>query len=189
MVRYRRNLVPGATFFFTVALADRRSTGLIYHVSTLRRAIRKVRIERPFDIDAIVVLPDHLHGIFTLPEGDADFSHRWRRIKTVFTQGVLSAGQVIGRRDGTGRSLWQRRFWEHTIRDDADFSQHVDYIHYNPTKHGLASSPSDWPYSSLHRFIRQGLVAPDWSGTPVAGDERGEPHCDVALPSCRTTPG
>jgi putative transposase len=113
------------------------------------------------------ILPDHLHAIFTLPASDADFSHRWRRIKTVFTQDALCAGESLGRRDGTGRSLWQRRFWEHTIRNDADFSQRVDYIHYNPTKHGLAASPSDWPYSSLHRFIRQGLVEPDWSGAPV----------------------
>ncbi len=175
VVRYRRNLVLGATFFFTVALADRRSSLLIDHISNMRLAFRKARSERPFDIDAIVILPDHLHAIFTLPENDADFSHRWRRIKTVFTQGVLCAGEALGRRDGTGRSLWQRRFWEHTIRNDADFSQHVDYIHYNPTKHGLASHPSAWPYSSLHRFIRQGLVAPDWGGKPVVGDERGEP--------------
>jgi putative transposase len=189
VVRYRRNLVPGATFFFTVALADRRSAGLIHHISTLRLAIRRVRSERPFGIDAIVVLPDHLHAIFTLPEGDANFSHSWRRIKTVFTQGVLCTGEALGRRDVTGRSLWQRRFWEHTIRNDADFSQHVDYIHYNPTKHGLASIPSDWPYSSLHRFIREGIVALDWGGADVVGDERGEPHSRVALSSSQTTAG
>jgi len=100
VVRYRRNLVPSATFFFTVALADRRSTGLIDHISTLRLAFRKARSERPFGIDAIVILPDHLHAIFTLPESDADFAHRWRRIKTVFTQGVLCAGEALGRRDG-----------------------------------------------------------------------------------------
>jgi putative transposase len=178
--------VPGATFFFTVALADRRSNGLIDHISILRLAFRKARSERPFDIDAIVVLPDHLHAILTLPEGDADFPRRWRRIKTVFTQGVLCAGETLGRRDGTGRSLWQRRFWEHTIRDDADFSQHVDYIHYNPTKHGLVPSPLDWPYSSLHRFIRQGIVAPDWGGANVIADDRGEPK-HSAGPAARLT--
>jgi len=188
VVRYRRNLVPGATFFFTVALADRRSTGLIDHISTLRLAFRKARSERPFGIDAIVILPHHLHAIFTLPESDADFAHRWRRIKTVFTQGVLCAGEALGRRDGTGRSLWQRRFWERTIRNDADFSQHVDYIHYNPTKHGLASRPSVWPYSSLHRFIRQGIVPPDWGGAAVAGGERGEPKQSAAPSACVTTP-
>ena len=143
VVRYRRKLLPGATVFFTVALADRRSTGLVDDISILRLAFRKARSERPFDIDAIVILPDHLHAIFTLPESDADFPHRWRRIKTLFTQGVLGAGKGLDRRDGTGRDLWQRRFWEHTVRNDTDFSRHVDYIHYNPAKHGLVSSPSD----------------------------------------------
>jgi putative transposase len=189
MVRYRRNLVPGATFFFTVALADRRSTALIRHISVLRLAFRKARSERPFYIDAIVILPDHLHAIFTLPEGDADFPHRWRRIKTVFTHGVLSTGETLCLRDGTGRSLWQRRFWEHTIRNDADFSRHVDYIHYNPTKHGLAPKPSDWPHSSLHRFIREGIVAPNWGGADVAGDERGEPQHGPAPSGLPTGPG
>jgi putative transposase len=188
VVRYRRNLVPGATFFFTVALADRCSMGLIDHISMLRSAFRKARSERPFDIDAIVILPDHLHAILTLPEGDADFPHRWRRIKTVFTQGVLCAGEALGRRDGTGRGLWQRRFWEHTIRNDADFSRHVDYIHYNPAKHGLVASPSDWPYSSLHRFIRQGIVAPDWGGADVTADDRGEPKHSAGPAARLTTP-
>jgi putative transposase len=181
--------VPGATFFFTVALADRRCTALIDHMSILRRAFRKARSERPFYIDAIVILPDHLHAIFTLPDSDADFSHRWRRIKTVFTQGVINAGEALDRRDGTGRILWQRRFWEHTIRGDADFSRHVDYIHHNPIKHGLAPSPSDWPYSSLHRFIRQGIVPPDWGGAPVAGDDRGEPRHRAATSGGMATTG
>jgi putative transposase len=188
VVRYRRNVAPGATFFFTVALADRRSTALIKHISVLRLAFRKARSERPFHIDAIVILPEHLHAIFTLPESDADFSHRWRRIKTVFTQGVIDAGEALGRRDGTGRSLWQRRFWEHTIRDDADFSRHVDYVHHNPIKHGLALSPSQWPYSSLHRFIRQGIVPPDWGGALVGGDDRGEPRHSAAGSGRLATP-
>jgi putative transposase len=105
---------------------------------------------------------------------DDAIPHRWRRIKTVFTQSVLCAGEALSRRDGTGRDLWQRRFWEHTIRSDADSSQHVDYIHYNPTKHGLVPSPSDWPYSSLHRFVRQGIAAPNLCGADVAGDDHGE---------------
>ncbi len=184
MVRYRRNPVPGATIFFTVALADRRSTRLIDHISALRFAFRKARAERPFDIDAIVILPDHLHAILTLPEGDADFSHRWRRIKAVFTRRVLYSGETLGRRDKTGRNLWQRRFWEHTIRDETDFSRHVDYIHINPTKHGLVQNPSDWPHSSLHRFIRQGIVAPDWASVEAVHDEYGEPEYDYP-PSAR----
>jgi putative transposase len=175
MVLYRRNFVQGGTYFFTVALADRRSMSLVNHVALLRYAFRKARTERPFTVDAIVILPDHLHAVLTLPEGDADFSQRWRRIKTVFTHRVLTSGETLGRRDGTGRTLWQRRFWEHTIRDNADFSRHVDYIHYNPAKHGLVLHPVDWPHSSLHRFIRQGILPPDWGGTDSAGNDFGEP--------------
>ena len=176
MVHYRRNLLPGATFFFTVALADRRSRSLTIHIAALREAFRTARSERPFEIDAIVVLPEHLHTILTLPDGDADFPHRWRRIKTVFTQGLLNAGEALPSRDATGRILWQRRFWEHTIRDDADYSRHVDYIHYNPTRHGLVASPVDWPHSSLHRFIRQGVLAADWGGADGNDGEFGEPR-------------
>jgi putative transposase len=168
MVLYRRNFVPGGTFFFTVALADRKSVRLIEHISVLRSAFRKARSERPFDIDAIVILPDHLHAILTLPQGDADFSHRWRRIKTLFTHRVLYSGESIGSRDKTGRILWQRRFWEHTISDETDFSRHVDYIHFNPTKHCLVANPSDWPHSSLHRFIRNGIVPADWGNANTA---------------------
>jgi len=175
MVLYRRNYVPGGTFFFTAALANRRSTRLTQHASILRFAFRKARAEHPFDIDAIVILPDHLHAIFTLPAGDADFSQRWRRIKTVFTRGVLFSGATIEGRDKTGRDLWQRRFWEHTIRDDRDFKSHVDYIHINPTRHGLVTNPIDWPYSSLHRYIRKGILAPNWGCEEPSGKGRGEP--------------
>jgi putative transposase len=176
VVCYRRNYVAGGTFFFTVALADRRSRRLIEHVSILRFAFGKARAERSFDIDAIVILPDHIHAILTLPEGDSDFSHRWRRIKSIFTQGVLRSGDTICRRDGTGRELWQRRFWEHTIRDDCDFSRHVNYIHFNPAKHGLVANPADWPHASLHRFIRDGVVAPDWGKAEDSEGEFGEPR-------------
>jgi len=176
VVHYRRNLIPGATFFFTVALADRRSSRLTTHIAALREAFRAARLERPFEIDAIVVLPDHLHAILTLPDGDADFPHRWRRIKAVFTQRLLNAGVALPSRDATGRILWQRRFWEHTIRDDSDYGRHVDYIHYNPAKHGLVANPADWPHSSLHRFIRQGVLTADWGGASGNGDDFGEPH-------------
>jgi putative transposase len=158
--------MPGGTFFFTVALADHQSTKLLDHVSSLRFAFRKARSEHPFTIEAIVILPDHLHTLLTLPENDADFPHRWRRIKTLFTQRLLYAGETIRPRDTTGRALWQRRFWEHTIKDEADFARHVDYIHMNPTKHGLVRTPSDWPHSSLHRFIRHGILPPDWGSHP-----------------------
>jgi len=175
VVRYRRNLVPGAAFFFTVALADRRSSRLTTHISDLREAFRTARSERPFEIDAIVVLPDHLHAVLTLPDGDADFPHRWRRIKTIFTRRLLSAGAALPSRDGTGRVLWQRRYWEHTIRDDTDYGRHVDYIHYNPARHGLVSNPADWPYSSLRRFIRRGILAADWGGAAGDDGDFGEP--------------
>ena len=174
MVGYRRNFLPGGTFFFTVTLADRQSTLLTDHISVLREAFRKTRAERPFDIDAIVILPDHLHAILTLPEGDADFSHRWRRIKSIFTRRVLYHDGEMAPRDHTGRLLWQRRFWEHTIRDETDFSGHVDYIHFNPTKHGLVSNPFDWPHSSLHRFARSGIVTTDWDLEAEVQDQLGE---------------
>jgi len=175
VVHYRRNLIPGASFFFTVVLADRRSSALTDNIAALREAFRKIRSERPFEIDAIVILPDHLHTILTLPDGDADFPRRWHRIKTVFTQRLLAAGVTLPARDSTGRLLWQRRFWEHTIRDGADHGRHVDYIHDNPVKHGLVANPADWPHSSLHRFIRQGVLAADWGGASGNDGDFGEP--------------
>jgi len=164
MVHYRRNLVPGGTFFFTVTLDDRRSSTLIDHIELLRAAFRETHNERPFVIDAIVILPDHLHAIVTLPPGDSDFSDRWRRIKGSFTRSVLAAGAKISRDHRGEYSLWQRRFWEHTIRDERDFERCTDYVHFNPVKHQLATSPSDWPFSSLHRYVRAGILPPDWGG-------------------------
>ena len=164
MVRYRRNFVPGATYFFTVTLADRRSSFLIDHVPALRAAFRTCRRERPFRIDAIVVLPDHLHAIFTLPQGDADFSARWRRIKGHFSSHMITSGAFARRHSNDDFALWQRRFWEHTIRNEADFARHVDYIHFNPVKHGLVTRVGDWPYSSFHQYVRQGLLPADWAG-------------------------
>lgn len=175
LVRYRRQFIPGATFFFTVTLADRRSGCLTANIGLLREAFRRTRAELPFDIDAIVVLPEHLHVVMAMPEDDADFSHRWRRIKAIFTYGVVRSGADLPGRDLTERKLWQRRFWEHTIRDEADFARHVDYIHYNPVKHGLVQAPLDWPYSSLHRFVRQGVLAKDWGGAGDEGGGFGEP--------------
>jgi putative transposase len=164
MVRYRRNAVPAGVFFFTVAVVDRRSTRLVTHIDLLRAAFRKAQAERPFTIDAIVVLPEHLHAILTLPDDDADFAHRWRRIKSIFTEGVRGVGVELPGRDKRGYTLWQRRFWEHTIRDDADYERHVDYIHYNPVKHGYVGRAADWPHSSFHRFVRDGVLPADWGG-------------------------
>ena len=170
MVGYRRNFVPGGTFFFTVTLADRHSSALVDHIDALRAAFRAGRHERPFTIDAVVILPEHLHTIFTLPAGDADFSGRWRRIKGHFSSHMISVGASAKRHANGDYALWQRRFWEHTIRDEDDFARHVDYIHFNPVKHGLVSRVQDWPYSSFHRYVREGLLADDWAGD-VSGVE------------------
>jgi putative transposase len=163
MVRYRRNFIPGGTFFFTVTLHDRRSSLLVDHIVALRQAFRVCRQERPFDIDAVVVLPEHLHAILTLPSDDADFSGRWRRIKGHFTGSMIAAGVL--RHHPRGRiTLWQRRFWEHTVRHEGDLARHIDYIHFNPVKHGLVTRVRDWPHSSFHRYAREGILPEDWAG-------------------------
>ncbi len=155
-MRYRRAFQPGGSFFFTVVTARRRPVFTSETaVALLRDAFRAVRQKRPFDIDAIVVLPDHLHCIWTLPEDDADFMTRWRLIKTWFSK---HAGL---------KDVWHHRYWEHVLRDERDFIKHVDYIHYNPVKHGLASKVIDWPYSSFHRYVKDGLCAEDWGGDVV----------------------
>lgn len=164
MVRYRRNVVPGGTFFFTATLADRRSRVLVEHVGALRSAFRETRTRHPFTIDAIVVLPEHLHVVMTLPTGDGDFSTRWGSIKRRFTQALVRAGMLLARHPNGEVALWQRRFWEHTIRDDRDFEHHVDYVHFNPVKHGLVGRVCEWPWSSFHRFVRLGVLPRDWGG-------------------------
>ncbi|HEU5275821.1 MAG TPA: transposase [Xanthobacteraceae bacterium] len=162
MIRYRRNFVPGGTYFFTVTLADRTSRVLTEHIAELRHAVRRTRSSQPFAIDAIVVLPEHLHVVMTLPEGDADYPNRWRLIKRRFTDGVLKSRVQVSRapRD----AVWQRRYWEHTIRDDKDFERHLDYIHFNPIKHRLVERVRDWPYSSFHHYVRRGVLPEDWAG-------------------------
>ena len=174
MVRYRRNFLAGGTFFFTVTLDDRRSSALVDHVEMLRGAFRTTRAERPFTVDAIVVLPDHLHVIMTLPDDDADFSGRWKRIKSLFTHRLAASGVPVSRNHRGEFALWQRRFWEHTIRDDADFERCADYIHFNPVKHRLVASPADWPYSSIHRYVRAGLLPADWGGNGEVKGSFGE---------------
>ncbi|MBK5958297.1 hypothetical protein CCR97_08740 [Rhodoplanes elegans] len=176
MVRYRRNFVQGGTYFFTVTLADRRSRVLVDHVDALRAAFRDVRARHPFAVEAIVVLPDHLHAVMSLPAGDADFSTRWALIKRRFTDAVAAAGGPVGRHRNGEPALWQRRFWEHTIRDDRDHARHVDYVHFNPVKHGLVGRACDWPWSSFHRFVRLGLVPADWGGDARCDEgDFGEP--------------
>lgn len=176
MVRYRRNFVPGGTFFFTVTLRDRRSSVLVDHVDLLRDAFRTTQAAQPFHVDAIVILPEHLHAIWTLPPGDADFSDRWRKIKGAFTRKASEAGATLARDSRSEYDLWQRRFWEHTVRDDDDLRRCTDYIHYNPVKHGWATSPADWKLSSLHRYVREGTLPSDWGGDGAAIEgDFGEP--------------
>jgi len=164
MTSYRRNFVPGASFFFTVNLADRRTNLLIDHVELLRSAFRDVRNRHPFSIEAIVVLPDHIHAVWSLPEGDTDYATRWRQIKSAFSR-KLPPGEYISQsrlRKGE-RGIWQRRYWEHTLRDEDDLTRHIDYIHWNPVKHGHAPSIGAWPYSSFARMVRAGVYAADWA--------------------------
>lgn len=170
-MQYRRSYIPGGSFFFTLVTEKRRPIlASAEAIETLRAAIRKVRQARPFDIDAMVVLPDHLHCVWTLPPGDADFAKRWRLIKTGFTKHCVPALQGIrnpSRQSRGEHAIWQHRYWEHVIRDETDFEHHVDYIHYNPVKHGLAASPMDWPYSSFKKYVENGIYSPDWGSTEI----------------------
>ena len=151
MSAYIRPKIPGASVFFTVNLADRSARTLVEHVEVLREVVRVTRAERPFRVDAWVVLPDHMHCVWTLPEGDSDFSTRWSVIKARFTQAVNVEKRRPSHERRRERGLWQRRFWEHHIRDDADWANHVNYCWINPIKHRLVEHPKDWPYSSWHR--------------------------------------
>lgn len=167
-MRYRRANTAGGTYFFTVNLADRSSGLLVERVDDLRNAVRVVHRRHPFEILAWVVLPDHLHAVWTLPPDDADFSTRWALIKAGFSRSVPSGESIRTSRQQKGeRGIWQRRFWEHQIRDDRDLQRHVDYVHINPVKHGYANRAADWPWSSIHRYIRSGAVTADW-GADIA---------------------
>jgi putative transposase len=168
MSRYRRSSLAGGTYFFTV-VTYRRQTILCDEMmrDALRSAIESVRVSRPFTIDAWVLLPDHLHCIWTLPEGDADFSTRWMMIKRKVS--IACAAQyerpewlTASKQKHRESTIWQRRFWEHQIRDDEDYAKHLDYLHYNPVKHGLVDHTKDWRYSSFHRYVKNGLYNENW---------------------------
>jgi putative transposase len=146
---------------------------LVDHVDSLRSATAHVKAEHPFHIDAVVILPDHLHTIWTLPEGDCDYPVRWALIKASFSRRISSGEQRNANRVSKGeRGIWQRRYWEHVIRDERDYERHVDYIHYNPVKHGYVYRASDWPYSSIHRYIAARMVDPNWAAEPVTDKDR-----------------
>jgi putative transposase len=163
MVLYRRNRVKGGSYFFTVALQDRSSNLLVEHIAELRDAFRLAKARMPFQVDAIVVLPEHLHAIFTLPASDDNYSSRWRLIKSIFTRKLIQKGVTLAANGRGEYNLWQRRFWEHTIRDEEDMNNHIDYIHYNPVKHILVERVTDWPHSSFHRYVRSGTLPIDWT--------------------------
>lgn len=159
MSNYLRPRSPGASVFFTVTLANRGSRMLVDHVEALRRSVRQTIAERPFCIDAWVVLPDHMHAVWTLPEGDADYSARWRLIKARFSREMPVGPLRASHEARQERGIWQRRFWEHHIRNEADLAAHVQYCWINPVKHGFVENPEDWAYSSVHRDIREGRYA------------------------------
>ena len=163
MVQYRRSRVAGGTFFFTVNLHDRRHQWLVEHADALRTIVHDAQTESPFVIDAMAVLPDHWHAVWTLPPDDAAYARRIQRIKARFTQHLVRAGANLVK-DARGEyRLWQKRFWEHTIRDERDFEAHVNYVHINPVKHGHVARAIDWPHSTLHRYVKHGLLPVDWA--------------------------
>ncbi len=169
MADYRRYRVPGGTWFFTVVTKRRAK---IFHAANARQilgdSIRRCQSQWPFEINAIVLLPEHLHAIWSLPEGDEDYSQRWGWIKKEFTKAWLNDGGTEqwvspARRRRGDRGVWQPRFWEHQLDDENDFERHFDYIHYNPVKHDLAECPKDWPYSSFRRWVQTGVYPANWA--------------------------
>ena len=166
MRTYRRNHLPGGTFFFTVNLHDRASNLLVKHIDILRAAVRATRQKLSFHINAWVVLPDHTHCVWTLPQGDSNFPARWHAIKSTFSKSLPDAGTRTAESTRRGeRGIWQRGYWEHTMRDEADLAAHIDYIHYNPLKHGHVTNLSDWPHSTFHGYVSQGHYPRSWGHT------------------------
>ena len=172
MPNYRRAWVPGGTYFFTVNLLERSGNDLlIREIDSLRRVVRRVRQAHSFVIHGWVVLPNHLHCVISLPPDDHDFALRWRLIKAGFAKSLPATERrsVVRQRRGE-RGVWQRRYWEHLIRNDSDFAAHMDYIHINPVKHGLVKGVSDWPHSTFHRLVEKGVYPCDWAGSAEADE-------------------
>ena len=177
MPNYTRARIPGGTYFFTVITLERRPL-LTRHITrhALRHAIEKTRLTYPFRINAWVLLPDHLHCLWTLPDGDEEFSTRWSMIKRFTTQ-QLSVHHGMAFQPSHSRTIrreyafWQRRFWEHLVYVDDDFRRHLDYIHWNPVKHGYVTNVSDWPYSTFHQWMTRGTYPKDWGNNYQAPGE------------------
>ncbi|MCA9774944.1 MAG: transposase [Myxococcales bacterium] len=164
MSEYRRVYLPGATYFFTVVTEGRQPIlTRPENVDRLREAFRRVRARRPFEMEAVVILPDHLHCIWCMPDDDADYSLRWRLIKDYFSRAVAADSRGKGE-----KRVWQRRFWEHVIRDDDDRGAYLDYIFYNPVKHGYVARPGDWPHGSFRDAVKRGWYEPDWGAAEPA---------------------
>jgi putative transposase len=162
-VEFRRHYQPGGRYFFTVVTYKRQPLLTSpENISRLKNAFLQVKCKRPFAIEAIVILPDHLHTVWRLPDGDADFSTRWRMIKHDFSIALREGGAAISQQRKGEKGIWQSRFWEHAIRNEVDWRRHLDYIHYNPVKHGYADSPLAWPYSSFMRAVAKGWYSRDW---------------------------
>ena len=175
MPNYRRAFVPGGCWFFTVNLLERRGCLLVDHIASLREAVAATRRTHDFEIDAFAVLPDHLHAVWTLPPGDSDFSTRWRLIKTRFAKTLPKQERRSASRVARNeRGIWQRRFWEHLIRDETDYARHVEYCWINPLKHDLVTRVRDWPHSLFHRDVRAGVVPLDWGGEINVSGNFGE---------------
>ena len=183
MPKFHRNYVPGGTYFFTAATYGREP---IFASETARRLLGQVMREcnerYPFATDAIVLLPDHMHIIWRLPSGDDDYSRRWAWLKRRFTKQWLAEGAperrtTTAQRQQRRKGVWQPRYWEHTISDEDDYEQHVNYVHYNPVKHGYVACPHEWPYSSFHRYVRQGHFVREWC---CGGSEVRERWIDLA---------
>ena len=168
MPNYHRAYIPGGTFFFIVKTEHNAPVFQAEDsVRILGDVIRETKQRWPFDIDAIVLLPDHLHTIWSLPPNDADFSRRWGWLKKEFTRRYLASGGTeqrtsASRKKNRRRGVWQRRFWEHAIKDEDDYDAHFDYIHWNPVKHGYVECPVDWPHSSFHRWVESGVYEKNW---------------------------
>ena len=175
MSNYRRAFIPGGCWFFTVNLLDRRQTLLVDYIAILREAVAATHRDYDFTIHAFVVLPDHLHAVWSLPPNDYDFSTRWRLIKTRFAKALPKQERLTAARAARNeRGIWQRRFWEHLVRDEDDYMRHIEYCYINPLKHRLVTRVRDWPHSSFHRDVRAGLFPLDWGGDIKAVGEFGE---------------
>jgi putative transposase len=174
MPRYIRSFVPGGTYFFTVALEDRRSRLLVEHVDQLRLAYRRACELHPFDTLAICVLPDHVHAIWRMPPDDADFALRWRLIKSGFSRGFESCASSASQHAKREKGIWQRRYWEHQIRDEDDLARHVEYVHFNPVRHGHVRQVAHWPHSSFHRWVSRGELPAEWGLASAPGGQFGE---------------